>query len=99
MKIVSYWKNPKIVYKDSEFVLIIGRYDHKNDEEKMGAQANKALGAHWGNYPLSNHVLCPCVIPKDTRNAILAGLLHQAVQDKNSERIEQLTEAIEFFNK
>ncbi len=30
MNIVSYWKNPQTIHVDDGLVLIIGRYDHKN---------------------------------------------------------------------
>lgn len=93
MKMVSYWKHPIEVYDDKDLIIIIGNYDHKNKEEG----GYKALGIHWNNYPTSNGILCPCVIPESTRNAILSGLLHQAVTDKNENRINSITKAIEFF--
>ncbi len=93
MKMISYWKNPEEIYNDDGMVLIIGKYDHKNENEG----GDKNLGVHWGQYPQSRGVLSPCVIPEATRNAILAGLLHQAVSDKNNDQIENITKAIDFF--
>lgn len=91
---ISYWKNPKEIYKDDGLVLIIGRYDHKNQNNG----GDKALGVHWEDYPKSRGILSPCVIPEITRNAILSGLLHQAVIKGNATRRKLLIEAIEFFN-
>ena len=91
---ISYWKNSKIIHNDNGLILIAGWYDHKN-ENKGG---DKALGVHWGNYPKSRDVLSPCVIPDETRNAILSGLLHQAISNKNKKQINSIAEAIDFFN-
>ncbi|MFA6136728.1 MAG: hypothetical protein WC667_01445 [Sulfurimonas sp.] len=93
MQMISYWKNPKKFYNDNGLVLIIGNYDHKN--EYNGGE--KALGVHWGDYPQSRGVLSPCVIPKDTRNAMLSGLLHQATINQDEEKIKNIIEAIQFF--
>ncbi len=90
---ISYWKNMKDVYLDDGLVLIIGWYDHKN--QNNGGE--KALGVHWGDYPQPRGVLSPCVIPETTRNAILSGLLHQAVIAKNQSQIQSITDAIKFF--
>lgn len=94
MKMISYWKKSKEVYIDDGLVLIIGWYDHKN--KKNGG--NKALGVHWGGYPQSRGILSPCVIPDSTRNAILSGLLHQAVTKGNDIQVTSILEAISFFN-
>ncbi|WP_367104715.1 hypothetical protein [uncultured Psychrobacter sp.] len=94
MKMISYWKNPKVIHTDTEMSLIIGKYDHKNEN----GEGEKALGIHWINYPQSRGVLSPCVIPKGTRNAILSGLLHDAIISKNKIRIEKIAEALEYFN-
>ncbi|MFY9260689.1 MAG: hypothetical protein WAO71_09300 [Gallionella sp.] len=94
MEMVSYWKHPKEIYGDDEgLVLIIGYYDHKNENNG----GNKALGIHWGNFPQSFGKLSPCVIPTNTRNAILSGLLHQAVSTNDAAKIASLIEAIDFF--
>jgi hypothetical protein len=90
---VSYWKNTKEVYVDDGLTLIIGWYDHKN----QSGIGDKALGIHWGDYPSSHGVLSPCVIPESTRNAILSGLLHQAVSRGEKASIDTLIEAIEFL--
>lgn len=94
MKMISYWKNPKKIYEDNGLVLIIGHYDHKNKNNG----GYKDLGVHWKDYPHSRGVLSPCVIPETTRNAILSGLLHQAVTKNNTKQVESLLEAIKFFN-
>ena len=94
MQMISYWKNPKEIYVDDGFVLIIGRYDHKNENDG----GDKALGVHWGDYPQSRGILSPCVIPKTTRNAILSGLLHQAVSNNDATNMAGIIEAIKFFN-
>jgi len=91
---ISYWKQPTEIYNDDGLVLIIGRYDHKNQRDG----GDKALGVHWGSYPKSHGVLSPCVIPEATRNAILAGLLHQAVIKGDLPLIESLKGAIAFLN-
>lgn len=56
----------------------------------------KALGVHWGDYPQSRGTLSPCVIPQDTRNSMLSGLLHQAILNQD-EKINKIIEAILFF--
>ncbi len=94
MKMISYWKEPKEIYNDDGLVLIIGKYDHKNNNNG-GA---KALGVHWGSYPQSRGILSPCVIPQETRNAMLSGLLYKAISKNKIEEIEKITEAICFFN-
>ena len=91
---ISYWKQPTEIYVDEGMVLITGWYDHKNKNNG----GHKALGVHWGDYPLSRNVLSPCVIPEATRNAILSGLLHQAVTNGDVPLIDSLRRAIEFFN-
>jgi len=93
MKMISYWKKYKDIHVDDGLVLIIGWYDHKN---KHGG-GEKSLGVHWGDYPQSRGILSPCVIPEATRNAILSGLLHQAVSSGNATQVKSITEAIEFF--
>ena len=93
MKMISYWKNSKVVYTDDEMSLIIGRYDHMNEN----GGGDKALGIHWIDYPQSRGILSPCVIPMSTRNAILSGLLHDAIVSKNKDNIGKITEAIEYF--
>ena len=90
---ISYWKQPKQIYNDAGLVLIIGWYDHKNQNDG----GHKALGVHWGDYPLSRNVLSPCVIPEATRNAMLSGLLHKAVVDGNTGLIDSIKDALEFF--
>ena len=91
---ISYWKQPEEIYVDDGLVLIIGRYDHKNQNNG----GDKALGVHWGDYPQSRGILSPCVIPEATRNAILSGLLHQAVTKNNANQIAGITKAIKFFH-
>jgi hypothetical protein len=93
MKLISYWKNSKEFYNDDGLVLIVGYYDHKN--ENNGGE--KALGVHWGDYPQSRGILSPCVIPKNTRNSMLSGLLHQATINQDEDRINNIIEAIRFF--
>lgn len=92
-RMVSYWKDVEDVYVDDGLTLIIGRYDHKN-ERGVG---EKALGIHWGDYPKSHGILSPCVVPAATRNAILSGLLHQAVISGDKPKIEKLMRAIDYF--
>jgi hypothetical protein len=94
MNMISYWKNYKKIHIDDGLELIIGWYDHKNQNNG----GDKALGVHWGDYPQSRGILSPCVIPESTRNAILSGLLHQAVTNGNKDQVSSVTEAIEFFN-
>lgn len=93
MKMISYWKKHKVIHVDNGLSLIIGWYDHKN-QQKGG---NKELGIHWDDYPQSRGVLSPCVIPKATRDGILSGLLHQAVSAGNKSQVSKITEAIDFF--
>lgn len=94
MKMISYWKNHCEVHVDDGLVLILGWYDHKNQYDG----GEKSLGVHWGDYPQSRGVLSPCVIPENTRGAILSGLLHQAVLSGNKNQIKAITEAIDFFS-
>ena len=91
---ISYWKNIKEIHRDEGLVLITGWYDHKH--EYNGGQ--KSLGVHWGTYPQSRGILSPCVIPKDTSDAILSGLLHKAVVNNSKELIQNITQAIDFLN-
>ena len=93
MQMISYWKNSKEIHVDDGLVLIIGWYDHKN--EHNGGE--KSLGVHWGDFPQSRGILSPCVIPAETRNAILSGLLQQAVSRSDSDQVEKIIEAIRFF--
>lgn len=93
MKMISYWKKPEAIHVDDGLTLIIGWYDHMNQENG----GHKALGIHWEDYPQSRGVLSPCVIPESTRDAILSGLLHQAVTNKNAKQVSSITKAIEFF--
>ncbi len=93
MKLISYWKNSKEFYNDDGLVLIVGYYDHKNQNDG----GEKALGVHWGDYPQSRGILSPCVIPKNTRNSMLSGLLHQATINQDEDRINKIIEAIQFF--
>ncbi|TON44723.1 hypothetical protein CGH56_25385, partial [Vibrio parahaemolyticus] len=58
----------------------------------------KSLGVHWGTYPQSRGILSPCVIPKETSDAMLSGLLHKAVTENNRGLIQNITKAIEFLN-
>ncbi len=90
---VSYWKKLKEIHIDDGLVLIVGWYDHKNENDG----GKKALGVHWGNYPQSRGVLSPCVIPEATRDAILSGLLHQAVMNKNITQSQSIMDAVSFF--
>jgi hypothetical protein len=94
MQMISYWKNSKEIYVDDGLTLIIGCYDHKNKDDG----GYKALGVHWGDYPQSRGILSPCVIPETSRNAILSGLLHQAVSNNNEAQVAGIIEAIKFFN-
>lgn len=94
MNMISYWKNHKKIHIDDGLELIIGWYDHKNQDNG----GSKALGVHWGDYPQSRGILSPCVIPESTRNAILSGLLLQAVTSGNKNQVSSVTEAIDFFN-
>ncbi len=90
---ISYWKNTKEFYDDAGLSLIYGWYDHEHKDNG----GYKALGVHWGTYPHSRGGLSPCVIPETTRNAILAGLLHQAVIKGHSAVAKSIIEAIDFF--
>lgn len=95
MKMISYWKKWEKIYEDDGLALIIGWYDHKNQENG----GEKALGVHWNDdYPQSRGILSPCVIPSATRNAILSGLLHQAVSNSQPEQVDNILKAIKFFN-
>ncbi len=94
MKMISFWQDIEVVYKDDDgFTIIIGLYNHQNLDEK----GYKALGIHWETYPTSRGVLSPSTISPPVRDAILSGLLHQAVANKNMEQVKSITKAIEFF--
>ena len=94
MNMISYWKSPEEIHVDDGLVLIIGHYDHKN----QNSGGEKALGVHWGDYPQSRGILSPCVIPESTRSAILSGLLHQAVTKGDMNKIASITRAIDFLS-
>ena len=93
MKMISYWSEDTIVYNDNGLVLIIGYYNHKNKK----SSGHKALGIHWSDYPQSRGILSPCVIPKETRNAMLSGLLHTAISNNDTVQRDELIKAIDFF--
>lgn len=93
-KMISYWKYTTEIYIDDGLTLITGWYDHKNQNEG----SYKALGVHWGNYPLSRGILSPCVIPESTRIAMLSGLLYQSAEKNNTAQTKSILEAIRFFN-
>ncbi|MGE4716951.1 MULTISPECIES: hypothetical protein [Yersinia] len=94
MKMVSYWKSPEKFHEDDGMVLIYGYYDHKHEYNG----GTKELGVHWDGYPQSRGILSPCVIPENSRNAMLSGLLHQAVSSGNKLMMNDISKAIEFFN-
>lgn len=94
MYMISYWQETTEIYEDEEFILITGYDNHKN-EKPMG---DKCLGVHWGTYPSARNRLSPCVIPKATSDAILAGLIHQATVNGDMASVASLTEAIRFLN-
>ncbi|MFT6914666.1 MAG: hypothetical protein ACJAWL_000962 [Motiliproteus sp.] len=94
MIVNSYWAQVTTVYVERNMSVITGFYNHLNKETK----ASKVLGIHWNNFPLSNKILSPCVIPKGARNAMLSGLLHQVTVDGDEEQIVTITNAIKFFN-
>ncbi|OTG98583.1 hypothetical protein [Acinetobacter sp. ANC 4973] len=93
MKMISYWKKSEEIYSDGECTFIIGYYDHKNNNQG----GDKALGIHWQTYPQSRGILSPCVIPKNTRNIILRGLLTQAEVLKDPIRLDKIKNAIVYF--
>lgn len=93
MNLISYWKKVETIYEDGECTFIIGHYDHKNQENG----GHKALGIHWQTYPQSRGILSPCVIPKNTRNIILRGLLTQAEAVNQPEQIVRIKHAIAYF--
>jgi len=80
---ISYWTEIIEFHIDNGLVLIIWKYNHKN-QSKNG---DKYLGIHWGHYPQSRGILSHCVIPATTRDAILSGLLYGAVTKKNNAKI------------
>ena len=94
MEIISYWKDWEEVYKSGEgAVLIRGMYHHQR-----GGSGQKALGLYWENgFPRSRNVIAPCRLPLDMQNAILSGLLHKAISEKEEENFKSITEAIEYF--
>lgn len=91
---ISYWTDITEIHVDGGLVLITGRYNHKNEHDT----GYKTLGVHWGTYPQSRGILSPCVIPESTRNAILSGLLHQTATVGDQQRVEQLVNAIKYFD-
>lgn len=96
MNIVSYWKNPKHVFQEaSGFTVIVGEYDHMNE-----GSPRKAMGVHWGNYPVSHNVITPLCIgaAQDTAAAMLSGLLDLAKKRGNQTEIDNITKAIEYLN-
>jgi hypothetical protein len=96
---VSYWQETEEIHVDDDkegggkFVLIIGRYNHQNGE----GGGRKALGVHWHNYPKSHGRLTPCAVSENARNALLDGLLHQAVSANDTAKIKSIIKAIDFF--
>ena len=94
MKMISYWKDIHVIHEDDGLILIVGYYDHKNQNDG----GERSLGIHWGNYPQSRGILSPCVIPKNTCDAMLSGLLHRSVVENDKLLTSNITKAIEFLN-
>lgn len=96
---LKYWQDVKVVYheihadKQHDFVLIIGKYNHL-DANSTGL---KFLGVIWVGHTEEFDTNEPIVIPDDTRNALLFGLLEKAKSDNNSTRIQDLQEAMAYF--
>lgn len=95
MKMISYWKNYKNIYKDDEGqVIIVGEYDHFNE-----GNPRKALGVHWTDYPTSRGVLAPCVLSGTNANALLLGLLNKALAEEKEDVVDNLIDAIKYLRK
>lgn len=84
---VSYWEDVQEVYKTEQgFVIIRGFYDEK------------CIGIHWASeFPSSRGVLTPCVIPKEVACAMLAGLIQQAINIGDNQRLKALQEAYHYI--
>lgn len=95
MKMISYWKDTREIYRDDEgMIVIIGFYNHKHSQK----EDKKCLGVHWGDFPTVRGVLAPTVISENLKNAILTGILHQCLIENRFKEVKIIQEAIEFFS-
>ena len=69
----------------------------KDNHKNKNKGGEKTLGVHWGDYPNARGTLSPCVIPQATGNAILSGLLHQAVANSDNNQVSKIIDAIDYF--
>lgn len=96
-KIISYWSNWEVISEEKNehnpFFVIIGEYNHKNEQEK----GRKAVGVCWSDYPWAN-VLAPLVLSNKTGFAILCDLLKDAINSKDDNKIKKLTNFIAELN-
>ena len=104
MKMVSYWKKslsgegehlaPEPFYsEDGDFHLIYGYYDHEN-----GGNPEKRLGIHWReDFPRSNNILTPLMVPPVAAKGFLSGLFFELLSKGQKDKAEKVAEAIKFL--
>jgi hypothetical protein len=97
MRIVSYWTEVEEIYSYDTFVVIRGKYNHKNEKE-YGVEC---LGLYWKSedegvgFPNARGYLAPIVLNEHFNEGFLQFILFQAVKEKNYKVIDKVKTAIE----
>lgn len=95
MDMISYWQNTTEIYANGSFSVIIGEYNHKN-QNKLGGEI--CIGVYWkedeesASFPNSRGKTSPVVIEKSLNAGFLQAILFQAT--KNNQNTEELQKAI-----
>lgn len=104
MNHIKHWQKVAVVYDDPKtgFAVIRGYYsieDGASIEDKN--KSKKALGVFWGMphpfLPDNDAEISPCIIPRRARNAMLSGLLNDALTQRDYDLVRNITDAIAFF--
>jgi hypothetical protein len=96
-KYISYWTEVKELYSFNTFVIIYGKYNHKN----VSKEGVKCLGVYWSNsnkelgYPNARGVLAPAVLDDQLNEGMLRLILFQAHKEKKLNTYKEILEAID----
>ncbi|MDD5456573.1 MAG: hypothetical protein PHV30_06020 [Candidatus Margulisbacteria bacterium] len=96
MTMVSYWTEVKEVYSHDTFVVISGKYNHKNKNKDDVVR----LGLYWKNeegigYPNARGYLAPIVLDEHFIEGFLQFILYQSMKVKNYQAVNNIREVIE----
>ena len=98
MKLISYWTEITTIYESDSFVVITGKYNHKNEDAEGG---DKCIGLYWKNrdggvgFPNARGYLAPIVLEDKFNEGFLQFILFQAIKDKNLSCIDNIKVAID----